>query len=173
VNRQKITPSVKQILTLISDDHVFALLRTVALLATDSRTLKDIEQLTRNQYYARTHNLITCGLIMRKDGKYCLTPFGKVVYNIRLRIAKAVNNLWRLNVLDTVSAQGTNDESIKELYPKLVNLLIQDVEMKKLLNIPNSILRVGLTITNIKSGRPSEIEDSKRNQVKLILDDGV
>jgi predicted transcriptional regulator len=90
--RHRITPSMKQILTLISEDKTTELVRIVALLGTDSNTLKCKVHATRNQYYTRIHNLIICGLIMQNDGKYCLTSFGKVVYDFRLKFTKAVIN---------------------------------------------------------------------------------
>ena len=38
--------------------------------------------LTRKQFYTRLNELITRGIIKREKGKYYLTTFGKIVYDL-------------------------------------------------------------------------------------------
>jgi len=82
--------SVSECLSAISDDKSLVLFNTIALSNGDSTILVSRVQLTRKQYYSRMSELINSGLISRKNGKYLLTSFGKIVYEAQKLIWKAV-----------------------------------------------------------------------------------
>lgn len=63
-------------------------------IATDGDSLK----MSHKQYYTRLGKLIKTVLIKRKNGKYVLTTFGNVVYQLQLRFGKAVNDHFTLKV---------------------------------------------------------------------------
>ena len=48
-------------------------------------------KMTRKQYYLRLSKLIKANMIKRKNGKYLLTPFGKVIYMVQLEFVKAID----------------------------------------------------------------------------------
>ena len=48
-------------------------------------------KMSRKQYYLRLSRLIKANMIKRKDGKYLLTPFGKVIYMVQLEFVKAID----------------------------------------------------------------------------------
>ena len=58
--------------------------------------------MTRKEYYLRIAKLVKLDLIKKVDGRYILTIFGKVVYEVQLRLAVAVNNRWKLKAFDTL-----------------------------------------------------------------------
>ena len=72
--------SVSSVLRTIADDKSLDLFATVALETIDSKNLKNKTKLTRKQYYSRLARMTRAGLVRRKNGKYILTTFGKIVY---------------------------------------------------------------------------------------------
>ena len=68
----------------ISDDRALALFKTIALAKTNNDMLLMKMQLTSKQYYSRMSGLMKNGLVKRKNGRYALTAFGKVVYEIQV-----------------------------------------------------------------------------------------
>jgi hypothetical protein len=90
-------------------------------------------------------------LITRQNGKYYLTSFGRIVSFYQSRIARALDNFWKVKALDS-----SNDLRIKELYPTLVSSLIEDVEIREILrdvhgsslSVKSHILREAATQAN-------------------------
>ena len=72
-------------------------------------------------------------MITRQNGKYYLTSFGRVVSFYQSRIARALDNFWKLKTLDSIAKESGNDLRLKELYPNLVSSLIEDVEIREIL----------------------------------------
>src|SRR6266496_3454224 len=73
------SPTVANILNAISDDKSLALFNIIANHSSDFRISK--ANLTCKQYYSRISNLIKSDLISRKNKRYFLTSFGKIVYD--------------------------------------------------------------------------------------------
>ena len=48
--------------------------------------------LSRKQYYARLSKLVKAGLVKRVNGRYLLTPFGIVIYDLQLEFRRAVDS---------------------------------------------------------------------------------
>jgi hypothetical protein len=48
--------------------------------------------LSRKQYYARLSKLIKADLVKRVNGRYLLTPFGIVIYDLQLEFRRAVDS---------------------------------------------------------------------------------
>ena len=71
--------SVSDSLSAISNDKSLVLFNTIALASEDSSILISRLELTRKQYYSRIFELTKAGLIRRRNGKYFLTSFGRIV----------------------------------------------------------------------------------------------
>ena len=52
-------------------------------------------KMSRKQYYLRLSKLIKTDMIKRKSGKYLLTPFGAVIYGVRLELVKAIDEHFK------------------------------------------------------------------------------
>jgi predicted transcriptional regulator len=89
------------VLKVLSNEESLELFGIVAA-TTDSNTDIIISKikLTRKQYYFRMSKLMKAGLIKKKNRKDSFTTFGKVVYNIQMKIENAVNNYWKLKTID-------------------------------------------------------------------------
>lgn len=72
--------SVSDSLSAISNDKSLVLFNTIALATEDSSILIGRLRLTRKQFYSRMSELTKAGLIRRRNGKYFLTSFGRIVY---------------------------------------------------------------------------------------------
>lgn len=86
--------------------------------------------LTRKQYYSRLHSILTCSLAHKKNGRYQLTSFGKVVFDWHLSLREIISKeYWRLAAIDTLIHSGM-PESDKA---KIANSLIENEQVKRLL----------------------------------------
>jgi hypothetical protein len=104
-------------------------------------------------------------LIKRKQGKYALTAFGKVVYDIvQIKLENAVNNYWKLKAIDSLEM---SNELPAEERKKFIDNLIDNHEIKAILvsdtNKDNK--------SKIKSDRPllnmeqQRLEQKRTNQL--------
>jgi hypothetical protein len=121
--------SVCDTLSAISNDKSLVLFNTIALAGGDSSILISRLNLTRKQYYSRMSDFTNAGLILRKNGKYFLTSFGKVVYEAQELIGKAIQHLSKLKAIDSIES---SEFPASELS-KLVDTLINNSQIKKIL----------------------------------------
>ncbi len=70
------------------------------------------------------------GLVRKKNGKYILTTFGKIVYESQLTVENALNNYWKLKAIDSLE---TSNELPKEEQQKLIETLLDNQEIKEIL----------------------------------------
>jgi predicted transcriptional regulator len=121
--------SVSDTLSAISNDKSLVLFNTIALASGDSSILISRLNLTRKQYYSRMSDLTNAGLILRKNGNYFLTSFGKVVYEAHELIGKAIQHLSKLKAIDSIeSAEFPASE-----LSKLIDTLINNSQIKEIL----------------------------------------
>ena len=55
-------------------------------------------KMSRKQYYLRLSKLIKANMIKRNNGKYLLTPFGKVIYMVQLEFVKAIDEHFKSKI---------------------------------------------------------------------------
>jgi predicted transcriptional regulator len=121
---------VADVLEAMSDNRSLELFRTIALTRTDSDTLISKTKLTCKQYYSRMSRLMNAGLIKRKQGKYTLTAFGKVIYDIAIvTLENAVSNYWKLKAIDSLEmSKALPAEERKKIIDSLIdNQVIKDI----------------------------------------------
>jgi predicted transcriptional regulator len=119
--------SAASVLKAIADDKSLELFGTVAQETIDSRNLKSKIKLTRKQYYSRLSRMTRAGLVRRKEGKYILTTFGKIVYESKVTVENALNNYWKLKAIDSLE---TSNELPKEERQKLIETLLDNQGLK-------------------------------------------
>jgi predicted transcriptional regulator len=122
--------SVASVLRSIADDKSLELFRTVALETIDSKNLKNRTRLTRKQYYSRLSRMTRTGLVRKKNGKYILTTFGKIVYESQTTVENALSNYWKLKAIDSLE---TSSELPEEEQKKLIETLLDNQEIKQIL----------------------------------------
>ena len=122
--------SAASVLRTIADDKSIELFTTVALETIDSKNLKNRTKLTRKQYYSRLSRMTSAGLVRRKNGKYILTTFGRIVYDSKVTIENALNNYWKLKAIDSLE---TSNEVPKEEQQKLIETLLDNEKIKAIL----------------------------------------
>ncbi len=122
--------SVASVLRTIADDKSLELFATVAAETIDSKNLKSKIKLTRKQYYSRLSKMTRAGLVRRKNGKYILTTFGKIVYESKITIENAISNYWKLKAIDSLE---TSNEVPKEEQKKLIETLLADEGIREIL----------------------------------------
>ena len=77
--------------------------------------------LTRKQFYSRLHALIVYNLVNKANGKYCLTSFGKVVFDWHLVLIQAISkDYWKLKALDILDSSGIPDSERNQIMDALV-----------------------------------------------------
>ena len=128
------------VLRAIADDKSLELFETVAQEIIDSRNLKSKIKLTRKQYYSRLSRMTRMGLVKRKNGKYVLTSFGKIVYESKLTLENALNNYWKLKAIDSIE---TSNELPLEERQKLIETLLDNKGLKAV------IVREGASVESL------------------------
>ncbi|HEY6883799.1 MAG TPA: hypothetical protein VI278_07160 [Nitrososphaeraceae archaeon] len=123
--------TVVDILGTISDARALAVYKTIASEKANSNLLITKMQLTRKQYYSRISRLIKTGLVKRENGRYTLTSFGKVIYDIQITIEVALENFWKLKAID--SLQATDSTLSKEEQTRVLDVLIQNDKIKEVI----------------------------------------
>lgn len=98
--------SVAKVFNAISDDKSWSLFSTIAISSETtsneqqprdgSQVLISLINLTRKQYYHRLNRLLSLGLINRNKGRYRLSSFGRVLYEIQKTLEIAIQNRWKL-----------------------------------------------------------------------------
>jgi predicted transcriptional regulator len=130
--------SVSDTVSAISNDKSLVLFNTIALAGGDSSNFISRLNLTRKQYYSRMSDLTNAGLILRKNGRYFLTSYGKVVYEAQELIGKAMQHLSKLKAIDSIeSAEFPASE-----LSKVINTLITNKELKEILTESATILKM-------------------------------
>jgi predicted transcriptional regulator len=122
--------TLASILRTIADDKSLELFRTVALETIDSKNLKNRTKLTRKQYYSRLSRMTRAGLVRKRNGKYVLSTFGKIVYESQATIQNGLNNYWKLKAIDSLEMSS---ELPKEEQQKLIETLLDNQEIKGVL----------------------------------------
>ena len=121
--------SIINILSAISDDKALTLFKTIAFENNNSDTLLNKTKLTRKQYYSKTADLIKAGLVKRRSGRYFLTAYGKIVYDAHILVEKAINNYWKLKVIDSLEPKDLSTDE----YAKVVNTLIDNAKLREII----------------------------------------
>ena len=93
--------------------------------------------LTRKQFYTKLNELTTRGLVKREKGKYYLTTFGNIVYDLtfeyKCRLDSVIENCWKFKALDLldISDELTNDEKQKIIEHLFKQFSQNNVEQMK------------------------------------------
>ena len=122
------------VLTALSDTKSIYLLSKIALAEVDSQSLLSETSLSAKVFYSRMSRLWKVCITSRKNRKYSLTSFGKIVYDAQDLKATALNNYWRLSALDSVDM--IDALPITE-YNKISDTLLGDC----LINKPSTAIR--------------------------------
>jgi hypothetical protein len=123
---------VADVLKTISDSRSLELFRTIALTKPDSDMLISKTRLTRKRYYSRISRLMKAGLVKRKNGKYILTAFGKIIYHIALMtMENAVSNYWKFKAIDSLDMSKDLPAGQRK---KIIDGLIDNQEIKAILD---------------------------------------
>jgi hypothetical protein len=122
---------VIDVLKAISDEKSLELFRIVAHTKLYSDILVSKTRLTRKQYYSRMYRLMKIGLIKRKSGKYTLTAFGRIIYDISLSaMENAVNNYWKLRAIESLRMSKDLPSGERK---KIIDSFIDNQQIKDIL----------------------------------------
>jgi DNA-binding HxlR family transcriptional regulator len=125
--------SLGEVIKLISDTKSLLIFRTIFLASGDSsENLRTQLKLTKKQYYSRISRLTKAGLVNRQKGRYFVTAFGRVIYDVQRLLGSAVKNYWKLKAIDSLGV--ANDDKVpKEERMKIIDLMIGSPQIKEIL----------------------------------------
>lgn len=84
-------------------------------------------KLTHSQYYQRINRLRSLGLICRKKKRgYCLSSFGRILYEIQKTIETAIQYQWKFVAIDSLVSSPSAEEMPAENRIKVINALLGD-----------------------------------------------
>ena len=122
-------------LQIISDDKSVLLLQTIFLASGDtSKVLRTRLKLGRKQYYSKMSRMSKAGLVKRQKGRYFVTAFGKVIYDVHRLLVTAVKNHWKLKAIDSL---GNQILLPKEERAKIIERMIGNQQIRQILLSPD------------------------------------
>jgi DNA-binding Lrp family transcriptional regulator len=122
-------PKTAQVLDAISDEISFNIFKIIKDNAKDTQSIRVELNISAKQCYDRIAILLDTGLIKRKAGYYNITSFGRLIFQAQAKVAKAIENLWKLKMVDAIRSSDLS----KNEYTKLVDELIDDDELKDMI----------------------------------------
>ena len=96
--------------------------------------------LSRKQFYTKLNELTTRGLVRREKGKYYLTTFGNIVYDLtseyKNKLDSVIEDCWKFKALDLldISDELTNDEKqkiIEQLFNQISHNKVEQMKKKE------------------------------------------
>jgi predicted transcriptional regulator len=122
---------VETVFSALSDNKSLSLFNIIGIMsshASDGQPTGEIlisrMNLTRRQYYTRINRLVDAGLITKKRARFVLTSLGSVVYETHKTIGIAIQNRWRLQVIDSLENTLITHGMPTEERRKLINTLL-------------------------------------------------
>jgi hypothetical protein len=109
-------PSLDGILYAMSDEKSLSLLSMIAKefdKGADKDSLLEKVDLTRKQFYLRISSLLSTGLINRILGRYCITSFGKINFEIQLLLGMAVDKQMSASEIEKIPLSRGRTHSIR------------------------------------------------------------
>jgi hypothetical protein len=141
--------NVVEILSLIAEPKCSTIFRTMGEFGEPTELHITRLKMTRKQFYSRLNQLIKSDLVKRTHGKYELTLFGKVVFEIEEKIQHSIDNYWKLKAIETL------DESLPDgEKTTLINSIVSDPLIRDLLD-RNTRRRISSNIDN--NNDPAEL----------------
>ena len=125
-------PSISYILKKISDDKALTLFNNIALAKDNSHIPLKEMNLSTKQYYSRISGLTSAGLIKKKQGQYCLTALGKVVYNAHTVIGKALSYYWKMKAIESIQSSAGRELAREDML-MLIQSLIDNHQVRDIL----------------------------------------
>ena len=129
-------PSISYILKKISDDKALTLFNNIALAKDNSHIPLKEMNLSTKQYYSRISGLTSAGLIKKKQGQYCLTALGKVVYNAHTVIGKALSYYWKMKAIESIQSSAGRELAREDMLMLIQSLIdnhqIRDILLKSI-----------------------------------------
>jgi hypothetical protein len=125
-------PSISYILKKISDDKALTLFNNIALAKDNSHIPLKEMNLSTKQYYSRISGLTSAGLIKKKQGHYCLTALGKVVYNAHTVIGRALSYYWKMKAIESIQSSAGRELAREDML-MLIQSLIDNHQVRDIL----------------------------------------
>jgi hypothetical protein len=122
--------SLLDVLKAIADSKSLELFQSIAKGTVESEILKDKEGISKKQFYMRTRQMLSAGIIRRVKGKFSLTNLGLIVYHGQLIMEKGVNNFWKLKAIDSIQESGQIGENERM---KLIKTILNDNAIENIL----------------------------------------
>ena len=117
-----------QLLSAFANNKSLSLLEIIAIEGPDKQTIMNTLGITRKQYHSRMSNFINCCLIEKRNGKYFITSFGQVLYEVLQVMGLGIKYYWQLKAIDSIKHELPQKER-----NKIIQALIDKQEIKELL----------------------------------------
>ncbi len=161
--------SYPDLLNILADTKTMELFSDISSSGCKTHNIMTKFKLTRKQYYSRMSDLQMADLIYRKKGKYFLSTFGKIVYDIQItaqrKIEYALSNVWKLKAIDSLEIA---DRISKKEIREITNALIDNLEIKEaIIKEPDSLLSSSSLLSPQQQQQlPYSLSSSSNNLIK-------
>lgn len=133
MNTPVIGISILDILDAIRDHESQSLFNALAT-DVDEHDFVNRLKITRKQYYTRIAKFVKAGLVKRRAGRFYLTSFGSIIYEVQLKLSKAVDNYWKLKLIEGMNTKNDLPQTERR---RLINGFIEDPELKEMVLVLN------------------------------------
>jgi DNA-binding HxlR family transcriptional regulator len=123
-------PDIPQVLQVISDEVSVDIIRIIERNAKNRNDLKYELNISSRLLYDRVRKLMGSGLIKRRGKYYYITSFGRATLRAYAKIAKGIQYLSELKIIESIG----NDDLLGEEQAELVDRLVQDIELKEIIS---------------------------------------
>ena len=129
--------SILDILDAIRDRESQSLFNALAT-SVDDHNLANRLKMTRKQFYTRIARFMKAGIVKRKDGRFNMTSFGSVIYEVQLKLIEAVDNYRKLKLIEDLEGNANNQFPQTE-RTRIINGFIDDPDLKEMVLALNKI----------------------------------
>lgn len=128
------TNNTVQVLDVLSDPKACKILESTYAANNDGvegQVIANHANLSPSGFYRLTLSLREHNMIEKKNQKYFITFFGRAVYNAKKLLQKAIDNYYKLKVIDFLEEQ---DQILESELNKIIDICIDDHQLKDILN---------------------------------------
>ena len=115
-------PSMIDVMKTLHNDKCLCLFNSIAIEPDrDTYTIMTNLNVRRTHFYKMMASLLKTGLVRRMFGKYTLTSMGKIVYHAQNMIGNAIQDYWKLKLLDSMQDNNIPIEERNDIIDTIIN----------------------------------------------------
>lgn len=110
-----------EVMKTLHNDKSLCLFNSIAIQPDhDTTTIIANLNVKRTHFYKMMTALLKTGLVRRRQGRYSITSMGKIVYHAQNLIGNAIQDYWKLVLLDSMQDNNVPIEEHKQILDSII-----------------------------------------------------